>query len=395
MNIALQPLEGRDISVLFVDYLITAAEDEHYGGRPPALYVTAEDIFNIKRYERHSLDLPITLKDLEDRLRLRDSAVSGLTSTDLLQTYQAINQHARSWSGIENSMTTVGLDIESFAESFTLQGSRIIQAVDRMEIIDQFDLTVADLTLDIVKNTPGNPLSEQDQRIVIRLAEWLENIATTIKEHEQSAKRLANDIESFANALSTVLIPDVKHKTVLARNAGLDKKTRELEDDIQRLTGYIDELTAGIKNTRNNRWWGLFGGLVGFLIADDITGKQAQELRARQKDHIDRKAIKVDELRRLNSLSSAVAELELNLQNMEYRMADAQASAKNLQNLWAALAYEITESAEQLKKVNNSQELFDFAYYFSSVVKPWANVKNIVAPMLQTYREALEQFNRH
>lgn len=393
MNDALQPLQGRDISVLFVDYLQTAAEDEHYEGRAPALHVTAEDIFNIKRYERHSLDLPITLKDLEDRLRLQDSRISGLTSSDLLQTYQAINQHAKRWSGIENAMTEVGLDIEGFAESFTSRGGRIIRAVDRMEIIDQFNLRVADLTLEFMKDTPRTALGEQDRRIVMRLAQWLEDIAVTIKGHEQRAKALASDIESFASTLSTTLIPDVKHKAALARNTGLNQQSKELEQDIQRLTTWIDEKTAAIRNTRNQRWWGVFGGLTGYLIANEITGKQAQKIRNEQKQLIEQKRIKIEELRRLNALGSAISELELNLENMDYRMADAQASARNLQSLWTALAYEITESAQNLKKIDNNQDLFDFAYHFSSIVKPWATVKNIVAPMLQTYREALEQFN--
>lgn len=49
-------------------YIKTALLDEEFEGRSPALILTKEDIYNIKRYEQHSLNLPVTLAGVEQAL---------------------------------------------------------------------------------------------------------------------------------------------------------------------------------------------------------------------------------------------------------------------------------------------------------------------------------------
>lgn len=257
--------EKPKLTITPTEFLRALVEDEKNNGRATALILTKEDILSIKRYERHSLNLPNTLERVKQQLGFAHSGISGLEPQDLLLTYRAINQHAQSWSAIEVDIKAKGFDLDLFAGEFSNQGKQILDYVDKMELARQLQLTVDDLTIETVRSLSPAPLTKTDKTVCLSLAEMLKKIAVQMEAHRKASKKLAKDIKQFAHTLTVDLVPVINDKVALANRSDLDEDLIALEKEIDRLTVDIDQKHQEYSTTRTHITLGLRADLSGLL----------------------------------------------------------------------------------------------------------------------------------
>ncbi|KTB73889.1 MULTISPECIES: alpha-xenorhabdolysin family binary toxin subunit A [Pseudomonas] len=390
-------LENEDIARVTlkpVEYLSVILDDEKNGGRSAALILTREDILSLKRYERHALNIPTSLTRVEQQLGFTRSYIPGLEPKDMLVTYQAINNHGKSWLSIEDGIKRSGFAIELFATQFSRQGEQIINYIEKMDFARQLDLTVADLNIEEVRNTEPVPLGETDQRVCITLAEFLKKTASQIKNHQHAAQTLADHIDTFSTVLSVQLIPGINDKVKLANCSDLDQQIQGLEKDIEQLTTEIEQKNNEYKTALYNIAWGLFGGPIGVAITGGIFGAQAEEIRKEKNRMVASKNQKVQKLEEKSPLAAAVRSLQILFEDMNIRMMDAHQSATHLKDLWTMLAAYIDRSASELSAITTDQALMIFAMQFQGVVTPWREIRGMANQLLKIFDSALDQFQR-
>ncbi|TKJ67893.1 binary cytotoxin component [Pseudomonas viridiflava] len=375
------------------EFLRTLAEDEKNNGRATALILTKEDILSIKRYERHSLNLPNTLERVEQQLGFTHSGISGLEPQDLLLTYSAINQHAQSWSAIEVDIKAKGFDLDLFAGEFSNQGKQILDYVDKMELARQLQLTVADLTIETVKSLSPAPLTKTDKTVCLSLAETLKKIAVQMEAHRKASKKLAEDIKQFAHTLTVDLVPGINDKVRLASRSDLDEDLIALEKEIDRLTVDIDQKHQEYKTTKTHITLGLLGGIVGLIVTDSIFGAQAEAIRKEKNRLVTEKKTRLETFGQKRPLAAAIRSLEILFEDMKIRMLDAHQSAVNLQDIWTILAKYVDNAATRLADISNDQTLLDFVLEFKGFVTPWEEIKGITTHLLMTFEQALDEFS--
>ena len=385
--------EKPKITITPTEFLRTLAEDEKNNGRATALILTKEDILSIKRYERHSLNLPNTLERVEQQLGFTHSGISGLEPQDLLLTYSAINQHAQSWSAIEVDIKAKGFDLDLFAGEFSNQGKQILDYVDKMELARQLQLTVADLTIETVKSLTPAPLTKTDKTVCLSLAETLKKMAVQMEAHRKASKKLAEDIKQFAHTLTVDLVPGINDKVRLASRADLDEDLIALEKEIDRLTVDIDQKRQEYKTTKTHITLGLLGGIVGLIVTDSIFGAQAEAIRKEKNRLVTEKKTRLETFGQKRPLAAAIRSLEVLFEDMKIRMLDAHQSAVNLQDLWTMLAKYVDNAATRLADISDDQTLLDFVLEFKSVVTPWEEIKGITTHLLMTFEQALDEFS--
>ncbi|MEE4689572.1 alpha-xenorhabdolysin family binary toxin subunit A [Pseudomonas alliivorans] len=385
--------EKPKLTITPTEFLRALVEDEKNNGRATALILTKEDILSIKRYERHSLNLPSTLERLEQQLGFAHSGISGLEPQDLLLTYRAINQHAQSWSAIEVDIKAKGFDLDLFAGEFSNQGKQILDYVDKMELARQLQLTVDDLTIETVRSLTPAPLTKTDKTVCLSLAEMLKKIAVQMEAHRKASKKLAKDIKQFAHTLTVDLVPVIYDKVELANRSDLDEDLIALEKEIDRLTVDIDQKHQEYKTTRTHITLGLLGGLVGLIVTDSIFGAQAEAIRKEKNRLIEEKKARLEMLGQKRPLAAAIRNLEILFEDMKIRMLDAHQSAVNLQDLWTMLAKYVDNAATRLADISDDQTLLDFVLEFKSVVTPWEEIKGITTHLLLTFEQALDEFS--
>ncbi|QXW44021.1 alpha-xenorhabdolysin family binary toxin subunit A [Pseudomonas amygdali] len=390
-------LENEDIARVTlkpVEYLSLIFDDEKNGGRSAALILTKEDILSLKRYERHALNIPTSLTRVEQQLGFTRSYIPGLEPKDMLVTYQAINNHGKSWLSIEDGIKRSGFAIELFATQFSRQGEQIINYIEKMDFARQLDLTVADLNIEEVRNTAPVPLGETDQRVCITLAEFLKKTASQIKNHQHAAQTLADHIDTFSTVLSVQLIPGINDKVKLANCSDLDQQIQDLEKDIEQLTTEIEQKNNEYKTALYNIAWGLFGGPIGVAITGGIFGAQAEDIRKEKNRMVASKNQKVQKLEEKSPLAAAVRSLQILFEDMNIRMMDAHQSATHLKDLWTMLAAYIDRSASELSAITTDQALMIFAMQFHGVVTPWREIRGMANQLLKIFDSALDQFQR-
>lgn len=385
--------EKPKLTITPTEFLRALVEDEKNNGRATALILTKEDILSIKRYERHSLNLPNTLERVKQQLGFAHSGISGLEPQDLLLTYRAINQHAQSWSAIEVDIKAKGFDLDLFAGEFSNQGKQILDYVDKMELARQLQLTVDDLTIETVRSLTPAPLTKTDKTVCLSLAEMLKKIAVQMEAHRKASTKLAEDIKQFAHTLTVELVPGINDKVALANRSDLDEDLIALEKEIDRLTVDIDQKHQEYSTTRTHITLGLLGGLVGLIVTDSIFGAQAEAIRKEKNRLIKEKKARLEMLGQKRPLAAAIRNLEILFEDMKIRMLDAHQSAVNLQDLWTMLAKYVDNAATRLADISDDQTLLDFVLEFKSVVTPWEEIKGITTHLLLTFEQALDEFS--
>ncbi|MEE4373272.1 alpha-xenorhabdolysin family binary toxin subunit A [Pseudomonas alliivorans] len=385
--------EKPKLTITPTEFLRALVEDEKNNGRATALILTKEDILSIKRYERHSLNLPNTLERVKQQLGFAHSGISGLEPQDLLLTYRAINQHAQSWSAIEVDIKAKGFDLDLFAGEFSNQGKQILDYVDKMELARQLQLTVDDLTIETVRSLTPAPLTKTDKTVCLSLAEMLKKIAVQMEAHRKASTKLAEDIKQFAHTLTVDLVPGINDKVALANRSDLDEDLIALEKEIDRLTVDIDQKHQEYSTTRTHITLGLLGGLVGLIVTDSIFGAQAEAIRKEKNRLIKEKKARLEMLGQKRPLAAAIRNLEILFEDMKIRMLDAHQSAVNLQDLWTMLAKYVDNAARRLADISDDQTLLDFVLEFKSVVTPWEEIKGITTHLLLTFEQALDEFS--
>lgn len=274
-------LENEDIARVTlkpVEYLSVILDDEKNGGRSAALILTREDILSLKRYERHALNIPTSLPRVEQQLGFTKSGIPGLEPKDMLVTYQAINNHGKSWLGIEDGIKRSGFAIDLFAAQFSGQGQQIINYIEKMDFARQLDLTVADLTIEEVrekirlhwvKPTKGlyhtGSVSEKDRLSDKESSARCRNIGATHRHVQYRAERSTHSWYQRQGKTGTSLWPGPA-----AQGAG---------KDIEQLTKEIEQKNKEYKFSMNNIAWGGFGGPIGVAITGGIFGAKAEKIR--------------------------------------------------------------------------------------------------------------------
>ncbi|AHG39673.1 binary cytotoxin component [Pseudomonas syringae CC1557] len=375
-----------------VEYLRVTLEDEKNEGRSPGLILTKEDVLSLKRYERQGLNLPTTLALTEQYLGFKKSGIPGLEPKDVMDTYITINRHARSWSPIENAIKTNGFDIGIFADHFVRQGGLIITHIERMDIIEQLTLTIADLKLEDISGLKSLPLSSTEKQVCGALSSLLTQMAGRIDMHRHSAELLTEEINTFSNTLNTEIMPSIQHKVTLSSNSELDQEIRDLESDIDQLTRDIEQKAKEYTKAKNSIAWGGFGGPIGVAITGGIFGSQAERIRKDKNRLIHIKTAKVQQLKEKRPLAAAILSLQLMSEDMNLRMQDAQQGATNLKDVWALLSSYIKSSAQELATIEDDHALFIFAFHFQGVISPWLEIRNISTELLNIFERALDQF---
>ncbi|KPC27951.1 Binary cytotoxin component [Pseudomonas syringae pv. cilantro] len=390
-------LENEDIARVTlkpVEYLSALLEAKIEGGRSDALIVTKEDILSLKRYERNALNIPTSLTRVEQQLGFKRSGIPGLEPKDMLVTYRAINNHGKSWRGIEDAIKRSGFAIDMFASQFPGQGQQIINYIEKMDFARQMDLSIADLTIEEVREITPSPLGETDQRVCIALAEFLKRIASQIKDHQHAAATLTHNIDTFSNVLSVQLIPGINDKAKLAARSNLSEQIKELENDIEQLTTEIEQKNKEYKNAIINIAAGGLGGPIGIAISGGIFGAKAEKIRKEKNRLIASKNQKVETLKETVPLVAAVRSLQLLFEDMNIRMLGAHQSATNLRDLWTLLAAYIDKSASDLAAITDDQKLLNFTLTFQGVITPWLTIKGMTTHLLKVFNDALDQFKR-
>ena len=377
-------------SLLPEQFFTATATASQSGGRDNALVLTREDVLNIKRYEYAALRLPRDPASLA-LLGLVEIDVAGLTCPDLLLVYEQIIAHATTWAPIEEDVMLVGSALNQFADAFTLIGNNVLDVIAQMRLADRVTTALGELQVTELKGLDALALSPENLQVKTSVTALIALIGTRISAASQQVEGVRGRIRGFSMAITQVLLPLVASKLQIAREQGLEEKLRLLDTEMASLRQRIEELRRSYKKTCANAAWGLFGGPIGLAIAGGILGTEAEKIRKQKNLLIAELDEKTAEVARQRSLLGVLNALDNLMQDIEFRLFDAEQSAINLRELWNLLGTYVDGSLTRLTVIEDDISLLVFAVEFRDVMRPWADIGNLTRQLHQTFESALKE----
>jgi predicted nucleic acid-binding Zn-ribbon protein len=355
--------------------------------REKGLLITNDDIRKIKRYVNAGLKLPIEINEIEQIYKFDQVSITGLTSADMQILFLPMRSHAASWSPLESNMKKVGSDLHVFADNFTSNSQSIIKYLEGLPSYISGTGKVGDLSPEEIDNLPEIRLTEGEKQKIPALLELVEELKTVITEHSASTKTTKDQISEFKLEIDA-LKSKLGLKVALCNSHSFDKKIEQLNDDLKLHNDRIDQKLAEIGEYSKNKWWGVIGGVFGFLVSSTIYGAKANKARNELEQLTTKRREIESEIATTNTVLASLLAFETSLQDLHLRIEDAAGSSSNLESLWQLIQAYIESSSKRLDGITNAMYLVSFVSRLTTMMDNWSAIKKQAGDLLTAFNNA-------
>ena len=380
-----QTITAEELNSLTSDFMGAVSGTLEGVERKQGLLTTNDDIKKIRRYVNAGLALPIEIDEIEQIHKYDQLNIAGLKSVDMQTLFKSMKNHAATWSPLESNMKRVGTDLHVFADNFTLSSQSIINYLEGLPSCNSGIGKIGGLTPEEIENLPEIQLTGDEKQKIPALLALVDQLKTVITEHSASTQTTKAQITEFKREISNSLNPALGLKIALCNSYNFNEEVKEFNENLDTLNQRINEKLAEIEEYSKSKWWGLFGGAVGFLVTSTIYGAKAKEARY----ELDRLTTNRREIEtKIATISAAFASLrafETNLLDLQIRVEDAVGSSSSLDSLWGVIAGYVDSSSKKLNDVTNAMFLVAFVVKLKGMMSNWIEIKKQAGDLLTAF----------
>lgn len=388
---AAQTLNSTEVSSLTSNFM-DAVSGTHPGvERDQGLLVTNEDIRKIKRYVNESLKLPVEEEHIEQLYKFDQLNINGLTSKAMQVLYQTMKDHAGTWSPIEAGMKKVGSDLYVFSDNFASGCASIVEYLKTIPSYANAMGKIGDVTPEEIEQLPEVRLTETEQQKIPTLLLLVEDLKNIITYHSQSTKVVKTNISTFKNQITDAIKPSLGLKIALCNSQSFSDNIKQLNQRLDVLNGRISEKYAEVEQYGKNKWWGVFGGAIGFIVTSTVFGNKAKQARTELDQLTDERREIETEVATNSTLLAVLLAQETNLQDLLIRVEGASSGASNLESLWELIQTYVDSSSNRLDGVTDAMYLVVFVSRLNAMVDNWKNVKKQAHDLLTAFNNAARE----
>ena len=360
--------------------------------RDKGLILTREDIINIKQYVKDGLALPTAYNEVVAYLGYSQSGLAGLEPSDIQVLFVAIRENAKQWSSIESGVKQQSLDLDNFAARITSVGGRVIDYINRMDIIQQVLQTVGETSLE--NSGVEIPFSDTDRQVANALSNLIKILKADVEKEQAKTAILKEKITAFKLEIVQDLEPAVQRKWTLVRDNKVANEIEDLRSQIQQLDERIDQLRKDYDKYVGLAFTGAAGGIIGLSITGGIFGDKAEKARKEKNRLLEQKRQLEQQLNDRQMIFKAMSSLNNRFKDLHIRLIDAEKGVEHLEFVWSSLHTHITNSLDKFSAINDGLSLLEFVTEFEQVINPWKHVKDSSFELIQTFNAALEEYKR-
>lgn len=372
--------------------------------RPKGLILTKQEIIDLYRYEKKSLNLPTTPEDVIVYLGYdqKTSPGRGLDISDFAKTFSTVKTHASQWDGLRQRIKLISAELKVFAKHITSTEKAVTRQLDNitaLDIMDQFEIvTLEDLKrVELEKGDafPGITLNGTDQKAVQRIGYFLDRVLLRIQKQEADTALLKKDLDTFAIELASIVRPEIALRLVAIDNNNFKRDVVNLQRQIEDLNKEIDQQTASYnKMVRESLTAASSLNVVGlgmaiyFGVEAENIRKARNALKAKRDQKNAEMGTKSKVLERLNTVKA-------DMQDLEFLTVQADAATQNLVTVWNKLHLYVKASKEESDEINNALDVSFLAYHFEQVAGPWALILNEADALHEVFAEAEDEIKKY
>ncbi|WP_095148484.1 alpha-xenorhabdolysin family binary toxin subunit A [Pseudomonas sp. Irchel s3a18] len=381
-------ITAKEINSLTSDFMSAVSGTLAGVEREQGLLITNDDIKKIKRYVSAGLALPTDINEIEQIHKYDQLDIAGLKSADMQVLYKAMKNHAETWSALESSMKTVGSDLYVFADNFTSSSNSIINYLKTLPSYISGIGKIGNLTPEEIDKLPEIQLTGEEKQKIPALLELVSELKTVITEHSQSTQTTKTKTTEFKRTITNTLKPALGLKIALINSRNVNKEIKELNERLDILNQRINEKNAEVEKYSQSKWWGLFGGVVGFIVTSTIYGDKAQQARHELGQLTDERRDIESKIATTHEILASLLAFETSLQDLQVRVEGAAGSSSNLESLWELIQTYVDSSSKRLDGVTNAMYLVSFVSRLTSMMENWSAIKKQAGDLLTAFNNA-------
>ena len=383
-----QIITAEELNSLTSDFMGAVSGTLEGVERERGLLVTNDDVRKIKRYVNAGLALPIEIDEIEQIHKYDQLNIAGLKSTDMQNLYKSMRIHAETWSPLESNMKRVGSDLHVFADNFTSSGQSITNYLMTLPSYISGVGKIGSLSPEEIDNLPEIQLTGDEKQKIPALLELVDELKTVITEHSASTQTTKAQITEFKREISNSLKPALGLKIALCNSNNFNEEIKLLSNRLDILNQRINEKLAEIEEYSESKWWGLFGGAVGFLVTSTIYGAKAKKAR-NELDLLTTERREIEtKIATSNKILASLRAFETSLQDLQIRIEDAAGSSSNLESLWELIQAYVDSSCKKLDGVTNAMYLVSFVTRLTTMMDNWSAIKKQAGDLLTAFNKA-------
>ncbi|WP_434608394.1 alpha-xenorhabdolysin family binary toxin subunit A [Pseudomonas sp. R1-7] len=385
------PITAGELNALTMNFINAASGTLPGVQREKGLLVTTSDIRNIKNYVVRGLALPTDTAQIEQIYKYDQLKINGLRSEDMQVLYETIKSHAETWPAIETGMKAVGSGLHVFADELTNVSEAIIGYLENLPSYVSGIGKIGDLTPEEIENLPEIRLSSEELRRTPVLLELVKELKGLIQHHSTKTSATKAQITQFKNGIGHSIKPALDLKLTLINSQNASEEIKQHNERLDILGQRIRERQAEIESYSKNKWWGLFGGAVGFTITATIYGQKAKEARQELELLVSERRMIVKSIETNHQLLAHLNAFESDIHDLRIRVENAVGSSSNLENLWELIQAYVDASSRKLDGVTNAMYLVAFSARLSSMMSHWKNIQEQARDLLNAFSNAVEE----
>ncbi|MGO4308727.1 alpha-xenorhabdolysin family binary toxin subunit A [Pseudomonas sp. KB_15] len=383
-----QIITAKQLNSLTSDFIGAASGTLEGVEREQGLLITNDDIRKIKRYVNTALTLPIETNEIEQIHKYDQLNIAGLKSADMQILFKSMRNHAASWSPLESNMKKVGSDLHVFADNFTSSSQSIIHYLTSLPSYISGIGKIGGLSPEEIDNLPEIQLTEGEKQKIPALLGLVEELKTVITEHSASTQITKTRISEFKREISNSLKPALGLKIALCNSHNFDEEIKLLNERLETLNQRINEKLAEIEEYSRSKWYGVIGGVFGFIISSSIYGAKASKAR-KELDLLTTERREFEtKIATTNAILASLRAFETSLQDLHVRIEGAAGSSSNLESLWELIQAYIESSSKRLDGVTNAMYLVSFVSRLTTMMDNWSAIKKQAGDLLTAFNNA-------
>lgn len=359
---------------------------------PPALIFTADNLKSIKRYVYHVRRLPKNVAEISGSHNL---SLIGLDARQVDRFYTNLRTHVGAWDELERETKVLGASLELFARDFVREGNDLIDQMRQTDAYRSLTARLGDVLDEFtVDSTRPTAMSEKDRRKVVSLRDYLGELKDSLDRMQSMTTALRERAQWFAQAVVEQLRPEVDGLMRQISEINPEAKSAELRNRIAALDKDIKVGESSYKDLVKYSLSGLAFGVFGVIITGGLYGSKAEALRKANNRKRDERAGLIRQLESISPMIAIFESITLQVSDLTFRLTEVETAAKNLEDVWAKLAFYVATSETAFGNINDDIQLTRFTIRFGRVISPWEDIQAMSAQLSKLFNEAIDEVNK-
>lgn len=345
-----------------------------YGLDYPIPIITSDDVRVISRYVSTGKLLPLTAEDVKKEI---NDAPDTLVA-EILDNYNTINTHAKSWEKTQQSMITISAVLVGFSKDIHEYGDEAVKAVENME--GYKSRKIGDLTESELNTLPQISLDGGDQCQISTLEQTVKYIKDSIHEKKRKSSAALVDLDSFKNTLVNTIAPWIGKMIQVSNPDALDTEISNIRRDLIKLAENTNQVRAKPSFMQN---------IMRFAVDVAEIMSLQEQIKSADKpggELIKRRDDALNKLSKDNKLKGVLQTLNIGMGSLYDVVNPAITATQQLHSHWENILLLIDDSSNQFKTNANYAYLGLFVRKLKVLLLDWRNIENNATTLMNAFR---------